>query len=107
MGKKDKNIDIFEILDFAVNNKILTVNDVFSYFGISRTELSDENFSTLNNIINKNRIIFKYENLNKMMARDKIAFIFTEKEEEKYAEIKIEVTTEIEKKDLQDIIEKI
>ena len=107
MIKKGKNIDIFEILDFAVNNKILTVNDVFSYFGISRAELSNENYSTLNDIINKNKIIFKYENLNKMMARDKIAFIFTEKEEEKNAEIKIEVTTEKEKKDLIDIIEKI
>ena len=83
------------------------MNDVFSYFGISRAELSNENYSTLNDIINKNKIIFKYENLNKMMARDKIAFIFTEKEEEKNSEIKIEVTTEKEKKDLVDIIEKI
>ena len=107
MIKKDKNIDIFEILDFAVNNKILTVNDVFSYFGISRAELSDENFSTLNDIINKNKIIFKYENLNKMLARDKIAFIFTEKEKEENVEIKIEVTSEKEKKDLIDVIKKI
>lgn len=86
MIKKGENIDIFEILDFAVNNKILTVNDVFSYFGISRDELSDENYLTLNNIINKNKIIFKYENLNKMMARDKIAFIFTEKEKDENSE---------------------
>ena len=107
MIKKEKNIDIFEILDFAVNNKILTVNDVFFYFGISRDEISDENFTTLNNIINKNKIIFKYENLNKMMARDKIAFIFTEKEKEENVEIKIEVTSKKDKKDLIDIIEKI
>ena len=107
MTKKGENIDIFEILDFAVNNKILTVNDVFSYFGISRDELSDENYLTLNNIINKNKIIFKYENLNRMTARDKIAFIFTEKEKDENVEIKIEVTSEKEKKDLIDIIEKI
>lgn len=107
MTKKGKNIDIFEILDFAVNNKILTVNDVLFYFGISRADLSNENYSTLNDIINKNKIIFKYENLNKMAARDKIAFIFTEKEKEENVEIKIEVTSEKEKKDLIDIIEKI
>ena len=107
MIKKEKNIDIFEILDFAVNNKMLTVSDVFFYFGISREDLSDDNFSTLNNIINKNKIIFKYENLEKMMARDKIAFIFTEKEKEENVEIKIEVTSKKDKKDLIDIIEKI
>ena len=86
---------------------MLTVSDVFFYFGISREDLSDDNFSTLNNIINKNKIIFKYENLEKMMARDKIAFIFTEKEKEENVEIKIEVTSKKDKKDLIDIIEKI